>query len=191
MSATVTVNDLLDRLWYASPTKKTSVYLGDCGVYVWSNKNELYSNKNVKQKYQVKPISQMFSSSLPEYSVVPVSLADQDLKQISSFFPDHRMPVSDWSDISSHPELWCISWRLIDVSNVCPLVVLVLESPQWKRSGSHDLDQWPTISEEVWTEVWRRPPFDINVTLLRGNRPSTRIYLSLCVWVYVSCCTST
>lgn len=32
--------------------------------------------------------------SLPEYIVVPVSLADQDLKQYSSFFTDNRIPVS-------------------------------------------------------------------------------------------------
>lgn len=43
----------------------------------------------------LKAISPFCYSSLPEYSVVPVSLADQDLKQISSFFPDHRIPVSD------------------------------------------------------------------------------------------------
>lgn len=32
--------------------------------------------------------------SLPEYIVVPVSLADQDLKQYSIFFTDNRIPVS-------------------------------------------------------------------------------------------------
>lgn len=43
------------------------------------------------------------------------------------------------------------------MSFMCVLVVLVLESPEWKRSGSHDRDHWSTISEEVWTEVRRRP----------------------------------
>lgn len=32
--------------------------------------------------------------SLPEYAVVPVSLADQDLKNYSVFFLDNRIPVS-------------------------------------------------------------------------------------------------
>lgn len=68
------------------------------------------------------------------------------------------------------------------ISNVYVLVVLVLESPEWKRSGPHDLDQWSTIPEEVWTEVWCRPLFDINVALY-----CTRIYLYLCMLVYVSC----
>lgn len=43
------------------------------------------------------------------------------------------------------------------MSFMCVLVVLVLESPEWKRSGSHDRDHWSTISEEVWTEVRHRP----------------------------------
>lgn len=35
-----------------------------------------------------------FLSSLPEHIVVPASLADQDLKQYSSFYNDGRIPVS-------------------------------------------------------------------------------------------------
>lgn len=41
-----------------------------------------------------------FAPSLPEYVVVPVSLADQDLKQYSLFFTDQRIPVSSFSDIA-------------------------------------------------------------------------------------------
>ncbi|XP_029980045.1 myotubularin-related protein 10 isoform X2 [Sphaeramia orbicularis] len=37
------------------------------------------------------------SPSLPEYIVVPASLADQDLKQYSSFFPDNRIPLWCWN----------------------------------------------------------------------------------------------
>uniref|UniRef100_A0A3Q3X892 Myotubularin phosphatase domain-containing protein n=1 Tax=Mola mola TaxID=94237 RepID=A0A3Q3X892_MOLML len=37
------------------------------------------------------------SQSLPEYIVVPVSLADQDLKQHSSFFTDQRIPLWCWN----------------------------------------------------------------------------------------------
>lgn len=112
--------------------------------------------KHFKQKSKFQIISPFCNSSLPEYSVVPVSLADQDLKQISSFFPDHRIPVSDRSDMSCYPEVWFTSWCLIGVSHVCVCVVLVLESPEWKRSGSHDSDRWSAISEEVWAEVWHR-----------------------------------
>lgn len=44
--------------------------------------------------------SSFFAPSLPEYVVVPVSLADQDLKQYSLFFTDQRIPVSSFSHIS-------------------------------------------------------------------------------------------
>ncbi|KAG5839386.1 hypothetical protein ANANG_G00204440 [Anguilla anguilla] len=37
------------------------------------------------------------SQSLPEYFVVPASLADQDLKQYSSFFTGHRVPLWCWN----------------------------------------------------------------------------------------------
>ncbi|KAJ7986127.1 hypothetical protein DPEC_G00347570 [Dallia pectoralis] len=37
------------------------------------------------------------SPSLPEYFVVPVSLADQDLKQYSWFFTTHRIPLWCWN----------------------------------------------------------------------------------------------
>ncbi|KAK5873954.1 hypothetical protein PBY51_018948 [Eleginops maclovinus] len=37
------------------------------------------------------------SQSLPEYIVVPVSLADQDLKQYSIFFTDQRIPLWCWN----------------------------------------------------------------------------------------------
>ncbi|XP_071387756.1 myotubularin-related protein 10 isoform X2 [Centroberyx affinis] len=37
------------------------------------------------------------SPSLPEYFVVPVSLADQDLKQYSYFFTDKRIPLWCWN----------------------------------------------------------------------------------------------
>ncbi|XP_017260964.1 myotubularin-related protein 10 isoform X2 [Kryptolebias marmoratus] len=36
-------------------------------------------------------------SSLPEHFVVPVSLADQDLKQYASFFTDGRLPIWCWN----------------------------------------------------------------------------------------------
>ncbi|XP_059215074.1 myotubularin-related protein 10 isoform X1 [Centropristis striata] len=37
------------------------------------------------------------SQSLPEYIVVPVSLADQDLKKYSIYFTDHRIPLWCWN----------------------------------------------------------------------------------------------
>uniref|UniRef100_A0A8D3DPH6 Myotubularin phosphatase domain-containing protein n=1 Tax=Scophthalmus maximus TaxID=52904 RepID=A0A8D3DPH6_SCOMX len=37
------------------------------------------------------------SKSLPEYIVVPVSLADQDLKRYSIFFTDQRLPLWCWN----------------------------------------------------------------------------------------------
>ncbi|XP_029947478.1 myotubularin-related protein 10 isoform X2 [Salarias fasciatus] len=39
----------------------------------------------------------VISPSLPEYIVVPVSLADQDLKQYSAFFTDNRIPLWCWN----------------------------------------------------------------------------------------------
>lgn len=42
-------------------------------------------------------VSLFFAPSLPEHVVVPVSLADQDLKQYSLFFTDQRIPVSSFS----------------------------------------------------------------------------------------------
>lgn len=51
-----------------------------------------------------------FAPSLPEYVVVPVSLADQDLKQYSLFFTDQRIPVSSFSDIAVK-KVWFIFWR--------------------------------------------------------------------------------
>ncbi|XP_053282214.1 myotubularin-related protein 10 [Pleuronectes platessa] len=41
--------------------------------------------------------SYAISESLPEYVVVPVSLADQDLKQYSIFFNDNRIPLWCWN----------------------------------------------------------------------------------------------
>lgn len=41
--------------------------------------------------------SYAISSSLPEYIAVPVSLADQDLKQYSIFFTDNRIPLWCWN----------------------------------------------------------------------------------------------
>lgn len=55
-----------------------------------------------------------------------------------------------WTVILFLMHVWSMSF-------MCVLVVLVLESPEWKRSGSHGRDQWSTISEEVWTEVRHRP----------------------------------
>lgn len=43
-----------------------------------------------------------FSLSLPEYFVVPSSLADQDLKTFSHSFVGRRMPVSDSCWVSVH-----------------------------------------------------------------------------------------
>uniref|UniRef100_A0A6Q2YTW2 Myotubularin phosphatase domain-containing protein n=1 Tax=Esox lucius TaxID=8010 RepID=A0A6Q2YTW2_ESOLU len=45
---------------------------------------------SVNEGYTVSP-------SLPEYFVVPVSLADQDLKQYSCFFTTHRIPLWCWN----------------------------------------------------------------------------------------------
>lgn len=42
-------------------------------------------------------VSPFLAASLPEHVVVPVSLADQDLKQYSLFFTDQRIPVSSFS----------------------------------------------------------------------------------------------
>lgn len=39
----------------------------------------------------------------------------------------------------------------------CFLVVLVLESPKWKCSCSHDRHKWSATSEEAWTEVFCGP----------------------------------
>uniref|UniRef100_A0AAQ6A5I5 Myotubularin phosphatase domain-containing protein n=1 Tax=Amphiprion ocellaris TaxID=80972 RepID=A0AAQ6A5I5_AMPOC len=41
--------------------------------------------------------SYAISPSLPEYIVVPVSLADQDLKQYSLYFTDRRIPLWCWN----------------------------------------------------------------------------------------------
>lgn len=41
--------------------------------------------------------SYAISQSLPEYIVVPVSLADQDLKQYSIYFTDQRIPIWCWN----------------------------------------------------------------------------------------------
>uniref|UniRef100_A0A3P9HFS8 Myotubularin related protein 10 n=1 Tax=Oryzias latipes TaxID=8090 RepID=A0A3P9HFS8_ORYLA len=46
---------------------------------------------SVNQKYAISP-------SLPEHIVVPASLADQDLKQYSSFYNDGRIPMWCWSN---------------------------------------------------------------------------------------------
>lgn len=45
-------------------------------------------------------VSRTFPPSLPEYIVVPVSLADQDLKKYSLFFTDQRIPVSTYGPVS-------------------------------------------------------------------------------------------
>ncbi|CAF99594.1 unnamed protein product, partial [Tetraodon nigroviridis] len=45
---------------------------------------------SINENYAISP-------SLPEYVVVPVSLADQDLKQYSLFFTDQRIPIWCWS----------------------------------------------------------------------------------------------
>ncbi|XP_076011783.1 myotubularin-related protein 10 [Genypterus blacodes] len=45
---------------------------------------------SINEHYSISP-------SLPEYFVVPVSLADQDLKQYSSFFTDKRIPLWCWN----------------------------------------------------------------------------------------------
>ncbi|XP_047436879.1 myotubularin-related protein 10 isoform X1 [Mugil cephalus] len=45
---------------------------------------------SINENYAISP-------SLPEYIVVPVSLADQDLKQFSSFFTDRRIPLWCWN----------------------------------------------------------------------------------------------
>ncbi|KAM6943593.1 myotubularin-related protein 10 [Xenentodon cancila] len=44
--------------------------------------------------------SHAISPSLPEHIVVPVSLADQDLKQYSSVFTDGRVPLWCWSHVN-------------------------------------------------------------------------------------------
>uniref|UniRef100_A0A7N6AUR9 Myotubularin phosphatase domain-containing protein n=1 Tax=Anabas testudineus TaxID=64144 RepID=A0A7N6AUR9_ANATE len=51
------------------------------------------------------------SSSLPEYAVVPVSLADQDLKNYSVFFLDNRIPLWCWN----HPN----GSALVRMANIC------------------------------------------------------------------------
>ncbi|XP_029000477.1 myotubularin-related protein 10 isoform X2 [Betta splendens] len=51
------------------------------------------------------------SSSLPEYIVVPVSLADQDLKQHAIYFMDNRIPLWCWS----HPN----GSALVRMASVC------------------------------------------------------------------------
>ncbi|XP_034726642.1 myotubularin-related protein 10 isoform X1 [Etheostoma cragini] len=50
-------------------------------------------------EWRVCSINESFviSLSLPEYIVVPVSLADQDLKQYSIFFTDQRIPLWCWN----------------------------------------------------------------------------------------------
>ncbi|XP_056870092.1 myotubularin-related protein 10 isoform X2 [Takifugu flavidus] len=45
---------------------------------------------SINENYAISP-------SLPEHVVVPVSLADQDLKQYSLFFTDQRIPIWCWS----------------------------------------------------------------------------------------------
>ncbi|XP_061820049.1 myotubularin-related protein 10 isoform X1 [Nerophis lumbriciformis] len=51
------------------------------------------------------------SSSLPEFIVVPVSLADQDLKQYSIYFTDNRLPLWCWN----HPN----GSALLRTASVC------------------------------------------------------------------------
>lgn len=46
-------------------------------------------------------VSPSLAPSLPEHVVVPVSLADQDLKQYSLFFTDQRIPVSSFAHMDS------------------------------------------------------------------------------------------
>ncbi|XP_067341725.1 myotubularin-related protein 10 isoform X2 [Channa argus] len=52
------------------------------------------------------------SQSLPEFIVVPVSLADQDLKQYSLFFIDNRIPYWCWN----HPN-GCALVRMANISD--------------------------------------------------------------------------
>ncbi|XP_077569793.1 myotubularin-related protein 10 [Stigmatopora nigra] len=50
-------------------------------------------------EWRVSSINELYhiSSSLPEYIVVPVSLADQDLKQYSIFLTGNRLPLWCWN----------------------------------------------------------------------------------------------
>lgn len=72
-----------------------------------------------------------FLSSLPEYFVVPSSLADQDLKIFSHSFVGRRMPVSDVCWISFTP----MSFSSAQLSKgSASLLALVLEPLEWQCS---------------------------------------------------------
>lgn len=51
-------------------------------------------------------MSPTFPPSLPEYIVVPVSLADQDLKNYSLVFTDQRIPVSTRGPVSFNEDFF-------------------------------------------------------------------------------------
>ncbi|XP_056233285.1 myotubularin-related protein 10 [Seriola aureovittata] len=59
---------------------------------------------SINENYAISP-------SLPEYTVVPVSLADQDLKRHSLFFTDNRIPLWCWN----HPN----GSALVRMASIC------------------------------------------------------------------------
>lgn len=101
-----------------------------------------------EHRAQVRPVS--LPSSLPEYFVVPSSLADQDLKIFSPSFVGRRMPVSDFCWMS----LMLMSTVSIQLSedSAC-LLVLVLEPFQRQCSCANGSHQRCAAAEEDRPEV--------------------------------------
>nr|XP_020466468.1 myotubularin-related protein 10 [Monopterus albus] len=79
------------------------------------------------------------SPSLPEYIVVPVSLADQDLKQYSVFFTDNRIP------------LWC--WNHTNGSALARMACIA--DPLQQKKIEHKLFSAITKSHPQCSEVFR------------------------------------
>ncbi|KAF7668875.1 hypothetical protein LDENG_00278040 [Lucifuga dentata] len=78
--------------------------------------------------------SYTISPSLPEYFVVPVSLADQDLKQYSCVFTDKRIP------------LWC--WNHPSGSALIRMASLQQSDPLQQRK----------VDQRIWTAITKSHP---------------------------------
>ncbi|XP_048375582.1 LOW QUALITY PROTEIN: myotubularin-related protein 10-like [Sphaerodactylus townsendi] len=88
----------------------------------------------------------MISTCLPEYFVVPSSLADQDLKHYSHAFTGRRMPMWCWNH--SNGKLWvrwltswdpCSSSQKIDLQRICNAITR--SHPQRSDVYKSDLDR--------------------------------------------------